>query len=307
MAHFDREGSRGGLAVLSVVLSQISISIGASLGKSLFRQLSPEILSALRTTFASAILILATRPWPLRFSSYVLLYGLVLGAMNILIYLAFQRLPIGIAVSIEICGPLAVVVLNSRTAQDFLWLSLAVAGLCILLPLPPGPGQLDRFGFILAGGAALCWAFYIMLGRRAILVGARQAVTMGMLVASLVTVPVALYSGLPDHLTPRQLGLGLAIATLSSALPYFLEMHALQVLSERVFAMAASASPATSAIVASFLLGETLTSRQWFSIAAIGAAAAGASWRRTKRLARFGVVGSASSRSRDSGADGAHD
>src|SRR5690606_25214420 len=112
------------LASLAVVAAQVSINLGAALAKGLFEQVGPEGVAALRTSLAALVLIMIARPWRVAVTRqqapWLGLYGLALGGMNVLIYWAIERIPLGVAVSIEICGPLAVVLATSRSARDFL-------------------------------------------------------------------------------------------------------------------------------------------------------------------------------------------
>ncbi|WP_190287052.1 DMT family transporter [Novosphingobium sp. LASN5T] len=254
------------LAIASVILAQISINIGASLGKSMFSDVGPEMVAAMRTTFSAIILLAIARPWPLRPTPWAILYGLVLGLMNVLIYKAFQRLPIGIAISIEICGPLSVVLMTSRTGLHLMWFMLAASGLALLLPIHSALVPLDPIGVFFASAAAMCWAFYILIGKRAAQAGAASALVTGMFTACIVTVPVALIHQPIAEMSPRYFGLGLCVAALSSALPYFLEMHALNLLPSRVFGAISSASPATASVIAWVSVGETLTPRQCLAV-----------------------------------------
>jgi inner membrane transporter RhtA len=194
--------------------------------------------------------------------------------MNLLIYRAFERIPIGIAVAIEVTGPLLVALLSSRRPRDIASCALAVFGLYLLLPLNGGAGRLDPAGIAYAFGAAACWALYIVFGKRASTLRGGQAVAWGMLVASLFIVPLgAAYADL-SLLTPAILATGVVIAVLSSAIPYSLEMLALRGLPQGLFGMFSSAAPAVSAIAGLLILGERLSGIQWFAIACIVLASA---------------------------------
>src|SRR5439155_9798083 len=189
----------------------------------------------------------------------IVLYGLALGGMNLLIYWAFARIPIGVAVAIEIGGPLAVVLLTSRSARDFVWLALAVACVLLLMPWPGRDVPLDLAGIGFAMGAAVCWALYILFGKRASEVESSTAVALGMTAASLVTIPVGVAAAGSRLLNPAIWGLGLVVAVLSSAIPYMLEMSALEKLSSRLFGVISSSAPAVAALAGFLMLGERLT------------------------------------------------
>jgi inner membrane transporter RhtA len=266
-------------ASVAVLAAQVSVNVGAAIGKGLFAQIGPEGVAALRTSIAALILLAVARPWTTRLTRSQVtalgLYGLALGGMNLLIYWAIARIPIGIAVAIEICGPLTVVLLTSRTARDFLWLALAVAALAMLVPWPGAEATLDPLGVAFALGAATCWGLYILLGKRASEVPGAKAVAIGMAVACLITVPFGLGNAGAQLFSASVLGLGLVVATLSSALPYLLEMTALRRLTSRVFGLVTSSAPAIAALVGYLLLGEALTPLQWAAIALMVSASAG--------------------------------
>lgn len=247
----------------------------------MFPLVGPEGVAALRTGLSALILIAIARPWrtAIEPAQWVALglYGLSLGGMSLLIYWAIERIPIGIAVAIEICGPLAVVLMTSRSLRDLLWFGLAVGGLLLLIPWPGADARLDPIGLAFAGGAAACWMIYILVGKRAAQVEGKVAVAIGMTAACLVTVPLGIATAGSDLLQTRVLGFGLLVAALSSALPFMLEMKALEQLSSRVFGVVASSAPAIAAVVGFVLLGERLSLVQWIAIAMMIAASAGCS------------------------------
>lgn len=274
-------GDTGPLAAaLSIIFAQISINFGAALAKDLFHQVGPETVAAMRTCLAAMLLGLLVRPKPARIARPLLgsiaLYGLALGGMNLLIYEALKRLPIAIAVAVEICGPLAVALGSTRSLRELAWPLLAAAGLALLIPWPGRPHALDPLGLLAALGAAGCWALYIVLGRRASQAGSGTAVALGMVTACLVTVPVAFATGTTIPKLPAW-GLALAIAVLSSALPYALEMRAMARLPSRVVGLISATTPAIAALFGYLVLGEALTPLQGLAIALLISAAAGCS------------------------------
>jgi inner membrane transporter RhtA len=275
--------------VLAIAAAMVSTYAGAAFAKQLFPLVGAEGVVALRVGLSALLLAAFARPWRVLPSRAeiptLLLYGLTLGCMNLLIYRAFARIPIGIAVSIEVMGPLAVVLLSSRRARDFVWVACAAFGLWLLLPLRTAAGALDPVGVACAAGAAFCWALYIVFGKRASQSQAQSSgsgtVAWGMLAASLFIVPIgASYAG-SALLSPFALAAGLAVAVLSSAAPYTLEMIALRRLPRRVFGILVSASPAVAALAGFVVLGERLGGLQWVGIGlvmlACGATAASAS------------------------------
>ncbi|WP_337187829.1 EamA family transporter [Phenylobacterium sp.] len=277
-AQARRWGATAGFGVLA---AQVSINVGAALGKGLFSQVGPEGVAALRTSIAAIVLLAIARPWAARLDrgqvAWLVLYGLALGGMNLLIYWAIERIPIGIAVTIEVSGPLVVVLLGSRSARDLLWLALAATGVLLLVPWPGAGAALDAQGVLYAAGAAFCWALYILFGKRASQVESTKAVALGMVVACLVTVPSGLSAAGSELFSVHVLSLGLVVALLSSALPYLLEMKALERLTSRVFGLVTSSAPAIAALVGFIMLGERLAIAQWVAVALMVAASAGAS------------------------------
>lgn len=270
------------LPPLALLASQISVNLGAAVAKTMFAVVGVEGMTAYRVGFAALLLMAVARPWRHRLTRQqardLLLYGAVLGLMNLMIYRAFARIPIGVAVAIEVTGPLTVVLAASRRVSDLAWCALAGFGLFLLIPLDGGAGHLDPAGVAYAFGAALCWALYIVFGKRTAGLDGGQAVAWGMLVAALITVPVGVAHAGSALLVPGLMASGLAIAMLSSALPYSLEMFALRRLPHGVFGMLASASPAVSALAGLVVLGEHLNRLQWVAIACIAIASASCAW-----------------------------
>lgn len=275
------------LPVLAVLASLCCQNAGAAFAKSLFQTVGPEGMTALRVGIAALLLTVVMRPWrvrPNRRQAWSLLaYGAALGLMNLTIYGAFARIPIGIAIAIEVTGPLTVVLLGSRRPRDFLWLGLAVAGLLLLLPPDGLSAPLDPVGVALAIGAGVCWACYILFGSQVAVLPRSSAVAGGMLVAAVVTVPIGLAEAGSGLLRPGILLAGLAVAVLSSALPYSLEMLALGRMPRRVFGMLVSSAPAIGGLAGFLLLGERLTLLQAAAILCImlaSGASAASTWPR---------------------------
>lgn len=261
------------LPILVLLISMISIQSGASLAKSLFPLIGAPGVTALRLALGTLILVVVFKPWRLRFSKEqrlpLLFYGLSLGAMNYLFYLSLQRIPLGIAVALEFTGPLAVALFSSRRPVDFIWVVLAVMGLWFLLPLGQDVAHVDLTGALLALGAGAGWAVYILSGRRAGEDHGPATVAMGSLIAAVVFVPLGAIQAADTLLQWSLLPLGLAIAVLSTALPYSLEMIALTRLPTRTFGTLMSMEPALAAMSGMVFLGETLTFSQSMALGAI--------------------------------------
>jgi inner membrane transporter RhtA len=267
--------------VPAVVMAIFSVVGGAAMAKGLFPALGAAGTAGIRIGLSAVILLAVFRPPLARFSAAqwraVVPYGVVLGLMNFVFYLAIARIPLGLAVTLEFTGPLGVAVVGSRRPLDLAWVALAGAGIALIAPWS-GSGQgIDPIGILFALFAGACWAAYIVLGgrlSRVLTEGA--AVATGMMVAALTTVPFAFAIGAFAKATPALLATGAVVALLSSALPYFLEMVALRALPARTFGILMSLEPAVAALAGLVLLGEQLTGAQWMSVALVISASAGA-------------------------------
>jgi inner membrane transporter RhtA len=258
-----------------VVVAIASLQFGAAIAGTIFDEIGPAATSLLRSLFAAAILLAVWRP-SLRGHSardvrLVVVFGLVLGAMNLCIYESFARIPLGIAVTIEFAGPLGVAVALSRRRLDLAAAALAAVGIVLLAD--PGGGAVDRVGVALALVAAACWAVYILVAQAASKVfegGRGLAIAMG--VAVLVPLGPGIAGGGADLLDPRFLAIGCAVALMSSVLPYSLETEALRRLPANVFGVLMSIEPAMAAIAGWLILDQGLRARDVLAIALVTAA-----------------------------------
>jgi inner membrane transporter RhtA len=267
------------LPAASIVLAMCSIQYGAALAKGLFPVLGPLGATTLRLLLAALLLALVFRPWrgglPAGGRRAIAGYGIALGLMNLCYYLALARAPMGIVVAVEFTGPLAVAIAASRRPVDFLWVLLAVAGLLLLVPWRSGTASVDGAGLGLALLSGFFWALYIVFGTRAGAVHGGRGVALGMIVAALVALPFGGDLLRDAVLDWKILGLGLAVATLSSALPYVLEMHAMQQMPTRTFGIFMSVEPAIAALSGFLFLGERLAALQFIAIACVVLASLG--------------------------------
>ncbi|MBP2330841.1 inner membrane transporter RhtA [Kibdelosporangium banguiense] len=262
-----------------VLVGIISVQIGAAMAKQLFGAVGSAGTVALRIFFAAAVLLLVWRPslrMNRRMWAVVLGYGLVLGLMNLLFYLSLSRIPLGIAVTVEFLGPLAIALAGSRRWLDALWALLAGGGVVLLAD---GSGDLDMLGLLFALLAGVCWGSYILLGSA---LGKQSTegdgLALGMAVAALVVVPVGVVDSGTALLTPWILVVGLGVALLSSVVPYSLELEALRRIPPRVFGVLMSMEPAVAALVGLIVLGESLQALQWVAVLCVVAASAGATY-----------------------------
>ena len=270
------------LPSLAVLGSVTSLCVGTSFAKHLFPVIGAQGTTALRVGFSALILIAIWRPW--RFGPtkanlrQIFIFGTVLGLMNLLFYMAIKRLPFGVTVAIEFVGPLAVAVWASRRALDLVWIALAALGLFMLLILPMfgvQVGALDPIGLIYAIAASVCWGGYIVLGKRTCNMHGGMVVSLALLSAAIVVVPFGIAEAGMKLLTPSLLLYGLAVAAVSSAIPYSLEMFALKRMSHSSFSTMLATEPAVAALAGMLLLSEHLSVFQWTAIAVIMAAAMG--------------------------------
>jgi len=276
------------LPVPAIVGAIVSVQGGAALAKGLFPALGATGTVGLRVGISAAILLAAFRP-RLRGASaaqwrVLVPYGLVLGVMNVVFYLALSRIPLGLAVTVEFIGPLGVAVFGSRRATDIAWVVLAAAGIALIAPW--AGGGVDALGVLLALAAGACWAAYILIGGRVSrMIPGGAAVAIGMLIATFVAVPIAVTTGGFSRLTPRLLAAGIGVALLSSAIPYTLEMIALKELPARTFGILMSLEPAVAALAGLLFLHEILSPRQWLAVALVIAASTGSTLTSRRRIA----------------------
>ncbi|TDW51355.1 inner membrane transporter RhtA [Flavobacterium sp. 270] len=264
--------------VPAVLLAIISVQCGAAIAKTLFPALGAAGTASMRIGISALILLLAYRP---KFSKItreqwkiVIPYGLSLGAMNLVFYLAIERINIGLAVTLEFIGPLLVAIIGSKRLIDYCWVLLAATG--IILIAPWSNTHIDSLGVLFALLAGALWAAYIILGGKiSKIMNDGDAVTTGMLFAALLILPFGFYENGLINLTPRLFGLGVALALLSSAIPFTLEMKALGQLPPRTFSILMSLEPAAASICAFIFLQEKLNLYEILAVICVVIASAG--------------------------------
>ena len=257
-----------------------SVQTGASLAKSLFDDVGPGGTVLLRVVLAAIVLVAIWRPrttgiqrrdWLL-----VVAFGVALAGMNFAFYSALDRIPLGVAVTLEFVGPLGVAVAGSRRALDLLWVVMAAAGI-LLLADPFSGGGTDAAGAALALLAGAFWAAYILLSARAgQAFPGGSGLSLAMVVASAVLLPFGIAEGGWELLDPQVLLVGAGVAMLSSAIPYSLELEALRRLPAHVFGVLMSLEPGMAALAGFVVLGEVLGLREAVAIGLVVTASAGA-------------------------------
>jgi inner membrane transporter RhtA len=257
-----------------------SVQIGAAVATKIFASVGPGGAVLLRLLTASIVLCALGRPAIMgrsrRQLALAALFGLVLAAMNMTFYHALQRIPLGIAVTLEFVGPLGVAVLGSRRRLDLLWAALAIAG---ILALTHGdPHRLDPLGVILALIAGGCWGAYILVNARlGQAFSDASGLALAMCLATILSLPVGIAEGGAHLLSPRSLALGAAVGILSSAIPYSMELEALRRIATHVFGVLMSLEPAVAALVGFILLSQGLSARELGGMGLVVAASVGAS------------------------------
>jgi inner membrane transporter RhtA len=275
------------LPAVMILTGIVSVQFGAGLADRLFGQVPPAAVTGLRLWTAALAMVAVSgrgltrsvrdlaerRAWA--DAAIAGSFGISLLIMNISIYQAFARIPLGIAVAIEFLGPLAVAVAGSRRLADVGWVVLAGAGVVVLTR--GGHGHLDLAGVLFAGLAGACWAAYIVLssatGRR---FPGSAGLAIAMVVSAVLVTPPALIAGGSAMFRPGVLATGAAIGVLSSVIPYRLELASLRRMPTRVFGVWMSMEPAVAALIGLVMLGQHLTVTEWLAIGCVMVACAGA-------------------------------
>jgi inner membrane transporter RhtA len=196
--------------------------------------------------------------------------------MNLCIYEAMDRIPLGVAVTFEFIGPLGLAVALSRRPLDLLWVALAAVGILGLADY--SGGSLDPLGVAFALAAGALWAAYIVLSQRTgALFPGGSGLAIAMVAGAVLVAPFGIADAGGELLQPELLGAILAVALASSVLPYSLELEALRTLPKRVFGVLMSLEPAVAALAGFIVLGQDLAIRDWIAIGFVVIASAGAS------------------------------
>lgn len=256
--------------ILIILISMASVQGSSSLAKHLFSTLGPSGMAAWRLVFSSIMLLLIFKPWrkPITKQAwkYIILYGFALGIMNLSFYSSIERIPIGIAVAIELTGPIMVAMCATRKKIDFIWLGIAIIGLVMLLPITEAHTDLDVVGILLALCAGACWAMYIVFGRKAGQLQGPSSVALGSVIVSCFIFPIGVWQSGEVMFSLDVLPLAFLVALLASAIPYALDMIALPKIPASTFSTLMSLSPVLGALSGLIFLQETLSVKQWLSI-----------------------------------------
>ena len=263
-----------------IVGAIISVQVGAAIAATMFDEVGAAGMVFLRLGFASVILCAFGRPrlrgrsrrdWQL-----TAVFGVLMAVMNLTFYAAVDRLPLGLAVTIELLGPLGLAVAMSRRAREFAWTALAIVGVVLL---GEGGDHIDALGVVFVLIAAAGWAGYILLsaetGRRSDGIdGLALAITAGAVVAA----PIGIVDGGAALLRPSILIAAVGVALMSSVINFVLELAALRQVSPRAFGVLMSLSPAVAVLAGFVVLGQRLTMLQIVAVACVIVASAATVW-----------------------------
>ncbi|MCY7411440.1 MAG: EamA family transporter [Salinibacterium sp.] len=247
--------------VALVIVGLMTQDIGASIAVLVFPTVGPAGMVTLRLVFSALILLAIARPnlrgIPPRGWALVMIFGLSLGTMNLLFYQAISRLDLGTTVTIEVLGPLILSVIVARRASAWLWAALALAGVGLL---GYGSfGDLDPVGVAFALAAGATWAGYILASRRTGQVfQGLDGLAIAMAIGAVLSLPFGIAQAGVQLVQPPILALGLAVAVLSSTIPYALELIALRRISASAFSVLMSCSPAIATAAGFVVLGQTV-------------------------------------------------
>jgi inner membrane transporter RhtA len=261
-----------------VLASIVSVQAGAALATTLFDEIGAAGAVFLRAGFGALVLLALTRGAVLRAREWphrdVFLLGVAVAAVNLFFYAALERLPLGIAVTLEFVGPLGVAIVGSRRPRDVIWVVLAAAGIVLL---SDGGGGVDALGVVLALTAGAFWAAYIVQADR---VGALApgpgGATMAAVISAVLVAPLGLAQGGGEIFVPSHLAIGAAVGVLSTAIPYVFEMEALRRLPRAVFGVLMSLEPAVAAAIGFLALSQNLDAIEIIAISLVVIASAGA-------------------------------
>ncbi|MCF9045461.1 EamA family transporter [Acinetobacter nectaris] len=261
-------------AILLLLIAIVSIQFSGSLAKILFQTHDVLVVATMRLGISATILAIVGRLWTINWNNIqwktIITYGMALSGMNALFYMSLKYLPLGIAVSFEFIGPLAVALFHAKQKFDFIWVGLAILGMCLLFPFNKGQLSFDVVGITYALGAGACWACYILSGQKDAGISGIHTACLGMLIGTLVVLPFALNSGNLTHVFElKSLGYFFLLAVLGSALPYALEIIVLKRIPPLIFGTLTSLEPAVAAISGFIFLHESLLISQWFALSTI--------------------------------------
>ena len=274
-------------APMLVLVAIASVQLGSAAARTVFDEVGANGITLLRLGISAAILVMIVRPrvrrWSRQQVGAALLLGLTMGAMNIVFYLSIRTVPLGVAVTVEFIGPLLVAVVQSRRFTDFVFVLLAAAGV-VLLGIDGG-SDVPLGGLALALLAGLFWGGYILASARVgRLVPGLDGLAVALVVAAALSLPFGAEGAAGALTDPVVLLVGLAVALLSSVVPYGLELAALRRIPTRVFGILMSLEPAAAALAGLVVLGQQLADRELVALVLVSGASLGVTLARSEDL-----------------------
>jgi inner membrane transporter RhtA len=269
------------VGVALVVGSCLSLPFGAAVAAQLFPVLGPWGVTSLRVAIAALLLLVIVRPRPRRWTRQqwlaAVLFGVSLAAMNGFFYAAIDRIPLGPAVAIEFLGPLVLAAVLTRRVADAVWVGVALVGMALLgIDGMIGAEPLDPLGLLFILVAAGFWIMYIRMSARVgALIPGHGGLSIGLLVAAVLLLPVGVPASVTVAGAPDLLLLAAITAVLSSVIPYTFELAALRRLPQRVFGVLLSLEPAFATLAGWMILGQDATVLRMLAVALVIAASVG--------------------------------
>lgn len=260
-----------GRGVLLALAASLSNQVGAATGSLAFPAIGPVGVVSIRQLVTAAVLVPIGRP-PLRSMTWaqwwpVLSLGIVFGVMNTSVYITIDRLGLGLAITLEFLGPLAIAILASRRAIDVIGGLLAAVGVFVLVN--PSPST-DVIGVAIGLLSAIAWACYVLLNRH---IGRRmpglQGAGASSLVSAIMWVPIAIFWFMAHPPPLWAIGFALICALLSSVVPFSVDLIALRRIPAGLFSTLQSMHPVWAAIVGLVMLQQVLTLQEWSGIALV--------------------------------------
>lgn len=254
-----------------LIIAMISIQSGASLAKSLFPKIGALGVTVLRLFLATVVMLVIFKPWKKKIDFYsiknLIIYGLSLGLMNLFFYMSLQKIPLGIAVALEFTGPLTIAIFSSRRVLDIFWVFIVIIGLSFLLPINNQINKIDIVGIVYALFSGFFWGMYIIFGKRAGNNYGSSTVVLGLSISTLIFFPIGILNiGISSLFDISILPVAFAVAILSTAFPYTIEMFALMRMPKKIFSILMSLEPVIGAFIGTIFLHEHLILTQWFAL-----------------------------------------
>jgi len=270
------------LPLAATLGAMAAFQVGAAIAKGLYPAVGPEGAAGLRLALGAAMLVVLMRPWrkwPREAKLGPLIgLGVSAGAAVLFFYIANDRVPQAVAISLQFLGPLAVAVASSRRWTDLLWTALGALGVWQLVGLGGFHGHIDGWGLLSALAAGAGWGAYILFGRAAGAQFGSATAALATSIAALVVLPVGIATAGSALLNPAIWPLALLVAVVSTAIPFSLEIYALPRLPARTFAVFTSLEPACGVVAGAVILRQELPLAQMAGVALVIAAAAGSAW-----------------------------